>query len=156
MNDATLEQLLAQARKARDDAGRLLADARLGQQQLLTHIELLRTYRLEYCLNLQLVMSQGVALATLHDHQAFLASLDHALLQGEHSLAGKNQRVQEAQALWREKQQRLDAFDALRKRRHQAEMQVEGRREQRGTDEFSSQFTARERLKRQQLAQEHS
>jgi flagellar FliJ protein len=154
MNDATLEQLLMQARKARDDAGRMLADERLGQQQLLTHIELLRTYRLEYAMNLQQAMSQGVTAVTLRDYQSFLVSLDQAVQQGEDSLEDKERRVQQAQATWREKQKRLDAFDALRKRRQQLQMQLEGRRDQRSTDELSSQFVARERLKQQQLAQE--
>ena len=154
MNRATLDQLITQARKARDDAGRALADERVGHQQLENHLELLRTYRLEYSLNLQSALLQGMPLATLQDYQSFLASLDRALQQGEHSLAEKVARLSDAQGQWRDKQKRLDTFDALH-RRHEAEVQrVEGRREQRGIDELSSQFAARERLRQTQQAQE--
>jgi flagellar export protein FliJ len=154
MQRSALEQLLESARKARDEAGRQLADERMGQQQLLTHIELLSTYRLEYSLQLQQAMQNGMPLTALRDFQAFLASLDQALAQGQHSLSVKEDRLQKAQMHWRLAQQRLDTFTALQKRQQQAVAKAEGRREQRGNDELSSQFAARERTKQARLSQE--
>ena len=60
-----LDTLIEQSRKARDHAGRNLADDRRGQAQSAAQLDALRRYRHEYCRRLQDAMSRGIVAATL-------------------------------------------------------------------------------------------
>ena len=64
-----LDTLIEQSRKARDHAGRNLADDRRGQAQSAAQLDALRRYRQEYCRRLQDAMSRGIDAATLADEQ---------------------------------------------------------------------------------------
>ncbi|MEP4371271.1 MAG: flagellar export protein FliJ, partial [Alloalcanivorax venustensis] len=55
-----LDTLIEQSRKARDHAGRSLADDRRGQAQSAAQLDALRRYRHEYCRRLQDAMSRGI------------------------------------------------------------------------------------------------
>ena len=99
-----LDTLIEQSRKARDHAGRNLADDRRGQAQSAAQLDALRRYRHEYCRRLQDAMSRGIDAATLANYRRFIRSLDDAIDKALQALDQQQEKVAASQQHWQQRQ----------------------------------------------------
>lgn len=140
-----LEYLLERARRARDNAGRALADDRraeaLGEAQLQT----LENYRREYSQRLQQALQQGVDNATLANYRRFIQSLDDAIGQARQALSRQQHRVSASRQLWQTQQRTLSSYDTLLTRRAAQQQRQQARLERRHDDELSAALLQRAR-----------
>ena len=143
---SALDTLIGLAREAVENAGRNLAGARRSQQQIQAQLDTLRHYRQEYSLRLQQSMQQGMDPASLINYQAFLGSLDDAIVRAGQSLHEQERQVGQRQQQWLEQQRKLNSYNTLVDRRNQAEQLRDNRQQQRVTDELSAQLRLRGNL----------
>ena len=137
---ATLKDL---AEKAVDDAALLLGEMRRGFQQAEEQLTMLLDYQNEYRSNLNNDMSQGIASNRWINYQQFIQTLEKAVEQHRQQLTQWTQKVDMALNSWREKKQRLQAWQTLQDRQNAAALLAENRLDQKKMDEFAQRAAMR-------------
>ncbi|MFK3661120.1 flagellar export protein FliJ [Scandinavium sp. NPDC088450] len=137
---ATLKEL---AEKEVDNAALLLGEMRRGCQQAEEQLKMLMDYQLEYQNNLNSNMSQGMASLRWQNYQQFIQTLEKAIDQHRQQLSQWNRKVEQALTTWREKKQRLQAWQTLQDRQAAATLLAENRLDQKKMDEFAQRATLR-------------
>ena len=131
------------SRKARDQAAVVLAQDRHKQQQIEQQLEVLRTYRQDYALQLQALLSSGISTAQLSNYQRFLTQLDETIAQAGASIEQQARRVDVSRRNWQREQRQLTSFDALASRRAAQALHQALRQEQKMSDEFGNRPSTR-------------
>ncbi|MTH48030.1 flagellar export protein FliJ [Intestinirhabdus alba] len=137
---ATLKDL---AEKEVDDAALLLGEMRRGFQQAEEQLKMLLDYQNEYQNNLNNDMSQGIASNRWLNYQQFIQTLEKAIDQHRQQLGQWTQKVDLALNSWREKKQRLQAWETLQERQSAAAYLAESRLDQKKMDEFAQRAAMR-------------
>ncbi|EPQ0970917.1 flagellar export protein FliJ [Citrobacter farmeri] len=137
---ATLKDL---AEKEVDDAALLLGEMRRGFQQAEEQLTMLLDYQNEYRSNLNNDMSQGIASNRWINYQQFIQTLEKAVEQHHQQLTQWTQKVDVALNSWREKKQRLQAWQTLQDRQNAAALLAENRLDQKKMDEFAQRAAMR-------------
>ncbi|EGT3571803.1 flagella biosynthesis chaperone FliJ [Citrobacter amalonaticus] len=137
---ATLKDL---AEKEVDDAALLLGEMRRGFQQAEEQLTMLLDYQNEYRNNLNSDMSQGIASNRWINYQQFIQTLEKAVEQHRQQLTQWTQKVDVALNSWREKKQRLQAWQTLQDRQNAAALLAENRLDQKKMDEFAQRAAMR-------------
>ncbi|MFG6653692.1 flagellar export protein FliJ [Scandinavium sp. M-37] len=137
---ATLKEL---AEKDVDNAALQLGEMRRGCQQAEEQLKMLMDYQLEYQTNLNDNMSQGMASLRWQNYQQFIQTLEKAIDQHRQQLLQWNRRVEQALNAWRDKKQRLQAWQTLQDRQSAATLLAENRLDQKKMDEFAQRATLR-------------
>jgi flagellar FliJ protein len=138
MSQTDWNQLRELACERRDTLGARLAEAATVRDAALQKLEMLLDYRNDYDSRLAQNTNEGIDAEKLRSYRTFLANLERAIEQQTHTVTTAQQRVAEAQALWRGEQRQVDSFRIL-DQRQQAEMaRAAGRLEQKLTDEYAS------------------
>ncbi|AMG95277.1 MULTISPECIES: flagellar export protein FliJ [Citrobacter] len=137
---ATLKDL---AEKEVDDAALLLGEMRRGFQQAEEQLTMLLDYQNEYRSNLNSDMSQGIASNRWINYQQFIQTLEKAVEQHRQQLTQWTQKVDVALNSWREKKQRLQAWQTLQDRQNAAALLAENRLDQKKMDEFAQRAAMR-------------
>ncbi|EPM0023817.1 flagellar export protein FliJ [Citrobacter farmeri] len=137
---ATLKDL---AEKEVDDAALLLGEMRRGFQQAEEQLTMLLDYQNEYRSNLNNDMSQGIASNRWINCQQFIQTLEKAVEQHRQQLTQWTQKVDVALNSWREKKQRLQAWQTLQDRQNAAALLAENRLDQKKMDEFAQRAAMR-------------
>nr|WP_300307224.1 flagellar export protein FliJ [Halomonas sp.] len=135
-NKTPLDTLIQLAREARDQVGQHLANERNTEQQARQQLESLQRYRQEYARSLNDAIRQGIATASLHNTQRFLASLDIALCKARDGVEAQRHKVERSQQRWQQEQRRLKAYDTLTSRRANEQAHRLSRHEQRTLDDL--------------------
>lgn len=135
------EEKLTETTRTLGTVQQSLQDA-VAQHQQLQH------YEREYQQSLrQGMMSRGMSVADLVNHQSFIVSLNQVVKQHEGHVNSCEKAVDRAKASWISDKQRLNAFETLIVRRETAQARVESRHEQKLMDEFAQRAgQKRERL----------
>ncbi len=136
----TLKEL---AEKDVDNAALQLGEMRRGCQQAEEQLKMLMDYQLEYQTNLNDNMSQGMASLRWQNYQQFIQTLEKAIDQHRQQLLLWNRKVEQALNAWREKKQRLQAWQTLQDRQAAATLLAENRLDQKKMDEFAQRATLR-------------
>lgn len=136
----TLKEL---AEKEVDDAAIQLGNMRRGCQQAEEQLKMLIDYQHEYSLNLNSDMSQGIGSQRWLNYQQFIQTLEKAIDQHKLQLAQWTKKVEQALDFWREKKQRLQAWQTLQDRQAAAALLAENRLDQKKMDEFAQRATMR-------------
>ncbi|MCS2150109.1 flagellar export protein FliJ [Scandinavium manionii] len=136
----TLKEL---AEKDVDNAALQLGEMRRGCQQAEEQLKMLMDYQLEYQNNLNDNMSQGMASLRWQNYQQFIQTLEKAIDQHRQQLLLWNRKVEQALNAWREKKQRLQAWQTLQDRQAAATLLAENRLDQKKMDEFAQRATLR-------------
>ncbi|MFU0447063.1 flagellar export protein FliJ [Pseudocitrobacter faecalis] len=139
---ATLKEL---AENEVDTAALRLGEMRRGFQKVEEQLQMLMDYQLEYQNNLNSDMSQGIASLRWQNYQQFIQTLESAIEQHRQQLLQWNQKVEQALTFWREKKQRLQAWETLQERQASATLLAENRLDQKKMDEFAQRATLRNR-----------
>lgn len=118
----------------RGHAGRLRA-----AEQKLAELE---SFRTEYVNQRASHLVEGIRADRLRAFDGFLARLDEALAVQRQECERQRALWESARQLWMDLHRRAEALDALAARHLEAELQAEGRREQKLLDEFSTRAAA--------------
>lgn len=131
------------AEKEVDDAALRLGEMRRGCQQAQDQLNMLIDYQHEYRNNLNQDMSQGIASTRWQNYQQFIQSLEKAIEQHRQQLMQWNSKVDQALGFWKEKKQRLQAWQTLSDRQSSAALLAENRLDQKRMDEFAQRASFR-------------
>ena len=137
---ATLKDL---AEKEVDDAAVLLGEMRRGCQQAEEQLKMLIDYQHEYRNNLNNDMGQGITSNRWINYQQFIQTLEKAIEQHRQQLNQWTQKVDQALNSWRDKKQRLQAWQTLQDRHTSAALLAENRLDQKKMDEFAQRAAMR-------------
>ncbi|MEK0169584.1 flagellar export protein FliJ [Pseudescherichia vulneris] len=131
------------AEKAVDDAAIRLGEMRRGCQQAEEQLKMLMDYQNEYRNNLNTDMTQGIGSQRWQNYQQFISTLEKAIEQHRQQLMQWTTKVEQALNAWREKKQRLQAWQTLQDRQTSAALQAENRLDQKKMDEFAQRASMR-------------
>ncbi|CAH3458769.1 TPA: flagellar export protein FliJ [Citrobacter freundii] len=137
---ATLKDL---AEKEVDDAAVLLGEMRRGCQQAEEQLKMLIDYQHEYRNNLNTDMGQGITSNRWINYQQFIQTLEKAIEQHRQQLNQWTQKADQALNSWRDKKQRLQAWQTLQDRQTSAALLAENRLDQKKMDEFAQRAAMR-------------
>ena len=137
---ATLKDL---AEKEVDDAAVLLGEMRRGCQQAEEQLKMLIDYQHESRNNLNNDMGQGITSNRWINYQQFIQTLEKAIEQHRQQLNQWTQKVDQALNSWRDKKQRLQAWQTLQDRQTSAALLAENRLDQKKMDEFAQRAAMR-------------
>lgn len=137
---ATLKDL---AEKEVDDAAITLGEMRRSCQQAEEQLKMLMDYQNEYRNNLNVDMTQGIGSQRWQNYQQFISTLERAIEQHRQQLLTWTRKVDQALECWREKKQRLQAWQTLQDRQSAAALLAENRLDQKKMDEFAQRASSR-------------
>jgi len=137
---ATLKDL---AEKEVENAALQLGEMRRGCQQAQEQLQMLMNYQDEYQSSLNSDMTQGIGSQRWQNYQQFIQTLEKAIDQHRQQLLQWNNKVDKALSFWREKKQRLQAWQTLQDRQASAALLAENRLDQKRMDEFAQRATQR-------------
>ncbi|CUU24470.1 flagella biosynthesis chaperone FliJ [Duffyella gerundensis] len=120
-----------------------LGDMRRGQKQADEQLTMLMDYQDEYRNKLNTDMSGGIANNRWSNYHQFIQTLEKAIDQHRSQLLQWNQKLEKALSHWREKQQRLHAYETLISRAEVQHLQQENRLDQKRMDEFAQRAALR-------------
>ncbi|MGL6159394.1 flagellar export protein FliJ [Microbulbifer sp.] len=143
MSTNPLDTLIERSRRARDGAGRLLAEERRSREQTAAQLETLQQYQQEYRRHLQEAMGRGISAAALGDYSLFIRSLDSAIARARDTLDQQGERVTASQRQWQQRQRQLSSYNTLAARRAEGERHLAQRLERRQADEMAQNMLAR-------------
>lgn len=141
--NSALTTLKDLAEKEVDDAALRLGEMRRGCQQAEEQLKMLMDYQHEYRNNLNNDMSQGIGAQRWQNYQQFIQTLEKAIEQHRHQLMQWTEKVDTALNCWREKKQRLQAWQTLQERQSAAALLAENRLDQKKMDEFAQRASQR-------------
>ncbi|PKC35754.1 flagellar biosynthesis chaperone [Pantoea ananatis 15320] len=121
----------------------LLGDMRRGQQAANEQLSMLLDYQDEYRNKLNSDMSSGIASNRWTNYHQFIQTLEKAIEQHRSQLQQWNQRLEQALVNWRERQQRLNAYQTLITRAEENALRQENRLDQKRMDEFAQRAALR-------------
>ncbi|MDU5780268.1 MAG: flagellar export protein FliJ [Pantoea sp.] len=120
-----------------------LGDMRRGVRQADEQLTMLLDYQDEYRNKLNSDMSGGIATTRWTNYHQFIQTLEQAIEQHRAQLRQWNQRLEQALASWRDKQQRLNAYQTLISRAADNALRVENRLDQKRMDEYAQRAALR-------------
>lgn len=141
--NSALTTLKDLAEKAVDDAAIRLGEVRRGCQQAEEQLKMLMDYQNEYRNNLNTDMTQGIGSQRWQNYQQFISTLEKAIEQHRQQLMQWTTKVEQALNAWREKKQRLQAWQTLQDRQTAAALLAENRLDQKKMDEFAQRASMR-------------
>ncbi len=141
--NSALTTLKDLAEKAVDDAAIRLGEMRRGCQQAEEQLKMLMDYQNEYRNNLNMDMTQGIGSQRWQNYQQFISTLEKAIEQHRQQLMQWTTKVEQALNAWREKKQRLQAWQTLQDRQTTAALLAENRLDQKKMDEFAQRASMR-------------
>ncbi len=138
-----IETLCGLAEKDLEKAAISLGEVRRGQMQADEQLSMLLNYQDEYRKTLNNNMSEGINSTRWYNYHQFIETLEKAIEQHRQQLAHWNGRVENALRLWRDKQQRLHAYETLQSRAQATALLQENRLDQKRMDEFAQRASLR-------------
>lgn len=141
-NNNALATLLSLAEDASEEAAKVLAQVRQTQTQMSQQLDMLENYQTEYRQKLNQTLHSGIDADKWQNYQQFLVTLELTIEQ-QQQLVLWEQRVNDANCHWQEKQQRVNAFDTLIQRAEHTKNQRLNRLEQKQMDEYAQRASLR-------------
>ena len=137
----TLREL---AQTAAEQAAVQLAQVRQSHQQMEQQLNMLIGYQDEYRVRLNQTLNVGgMSSASWQNYQQFLKTLELTIEQHKQQLRHWKAQVHLSTEHWREKQQRLNAFETLEQRAEDSRKRQLDRIEQKQMDEYAQRSTLR-------------
>ncbi len=137
----TLREL---AQTAAEQAAVQLAQVRQSHQQMEQQLNMLIEYQDEYRIRLNQTLNVGgMSSASWQNYQQFLKTLELTIEQHKQQLRHWQAQLDLATEHWREKQQRLNAFETLEQRAEDSRKRQLDRIEQKQMDEYAQRSTLR-------------
>ncbi|MBS5893360.1 MAG: flagella biosynthesis chaperone FliJ [Proteus mirabilis] len=132
------------AQTAAEQAAVQLAQVRQSHQQMEQQLNMLIGYQDEYRVRLNQTLNVGgMSSASWQNYQQFLKTLELTIEQHKQQLRHWQAQLDLATEHWREKQQRLNAFETLEQRAEDSRKRQLDRIEQKQMDEYAQRSTLR-------------
>lgn len=120
-----------------------LGNMRRGVDQANAQLTMLLDYQDEYRNKLNADMSGGIASTRWTNYHQFIQTLEKAIEQQRQQLQQWKQQLEQALSNWREKHQRLNAYQTLITRAREKALRQESRLDQKRMDEFAQRAAMR-------------
>lgn len=133
-----LNTLISLAEKKTDDAARMLGAAIRAGRDAEQKLALLHQYRDDYAARLETSRSVGLSTMIHHNYQVFLGKLDSAIAGQQLIVENENRRIAESRSAWQQNARKKMSFSTLSQRAHKEAQQIEGKRDQKLTDEHAA------------------
>ncbi len=133
-----LQTVLDLMQSRADGAARELGKRIAAEKNAKAQLAMLEEYRSDYAERFRGAAQRGMSPREWQNYQEFMARLDEAIDQQTIAVTGSERHRAAGQQQWMDQANRLRAFDHLADRHHDRERQIEGRREQKLTDEIAS------------------
>lgn len=143
-NNFPLQTLLDLSNARRDDAARKLGQLVASEQAGAQKLALLTQYRDEYHQRFLDAAREGLNRDQWSNYQAFLARLDEAIVQQQAVLDSSQRRTADGQRAWLDQRNKAKAFDTLSQRHVAGQRRLEGRAEQKMSDEHAAKTVQRQ------------
>lgn len=140
---SAIDTLRSLAHKDVEKAAIQLGEARRAHKQADDQLTMLLNYQDEYRKSLNNTMSEGIASTRWYNYHQFIQTLEKAIEQHRAQLTNWSARVENALRLWRDKQQRLHAYETLQARELASALLHENRLDQKRMDEFAQRASLR-------------
>ncbi|MEJ0003598.1 MAG: flagellar export protein FliJ [Pararobbsia sp.] len=137
-NELPLTTLIELAGDELDAAQRALGKAQQAFSDAEAQTQSLIGYRDEYRSRLTSSAQAGLTGANWRNFQTFIDTLDAAIEQQRRVTVAARHKLDAAREAWAEKRRKLTSYEALAERARQRERAIEGRREQRESDEHAA------------------
>lgn len=134
----SLQPLLEIMQERTDEATRRLGQLLAAERDAKARLDMLQQYRAEYAERMQAASANGLTPTALRNYQDFLARIDQAISQQANMVRHSEQQTASGQAHWQNQNRQLKAIDTLAVRHDARERAIEGKREQKLLDEFST------------------
>nr|WP_024964922.1 flagellar export protein FliJ [Pantoea sp. IMH] len=138
-----IDTLCDLAQKDLEKAAIQLGDVRRGQKQADEQLSMLMNYQDEYRKSLNNNMSEGITSTRWYNYHQFIETLEKAIEQHRQQLSHWNSRLEGALRFWRDKQQRVHAYETLQARAAADALSIENRLDQKRMDEFAQRASLR-------------
>lgn len=138
-NALPLARLIELAQNKTDEATRRLGQLQTARTGAAEKLEMLLQYRQEYMDQMQQQLREGVAAAQLRNFEQFIDTLGGAIEQQRALTLQADTRLAYGRSDWQSTKRRLSSFDTLAERVQQQALLLINKREQRDSDERSSQ-----------------
>lgn len=139
-----MDRLRELAEQAVEEAAAQLGQVRQAHSQAQAQLDQLLNYENEYRAQLQHNLTQnGVRAANWINYQQFMTTLDNTIHAHRQQVAQCQTRLQQALAEWRQKKQRLNAFETLRDRAETVRLMQQTRQDQKLMDEYAQRASQR-------------
>lgn len=134
----SLQPLLELMQTRSDEATRRLGQLIAAEHDAKSRLQMLEQYRAEYAEKLNLAITNGLTPLVLRNYQDFLGRIDDAIIQQSHMVRQSASNTAAGKQQWQEQNKRLKAIDTLSVRHDARERVVEGKREQKILDEYTT------------------
>ncbi len=135
---STLKTLIEMSEQEIEQATRNLSDALRMVNEMEQKLVLLQQYQNDYANRFQTGSSGGLTASGFRNYQSFLEKLDMAIAGQTELLRNAKRNADGAQNLWQAASRKQKSFTTLAARATASEQQLQGKREQRLTDEHAS------------------
>lgn len=129
-----LELMQSRADTAAQELGRLIA----AEQDAKAKLQLLENYRTEYIQRFQNAARNGISPGQWANYQDFTAKLDDAIAQQRKIVESSGDRTADGQRRWLDQRNKAQAFDTLAQKHQVTQRYLEGRAEQKTSDEMTT------------------
>lgn len=125
---------MSRADIAAKDLGRLIA----AEQDAKAKLQLLENYRAEYVQRFQEAAKAGITPLQWANYQDFTCKLDDAIAQQRKFVAVSGGRTADGQRRWLEQRNKVQAFDTLAEKHQATQRYLDGKTEQKISDELTA------------------
>jgi len=138
MQSSTLTTLIEIAEKLTDEAAARLGNAIRQVEDMESKLNLLKKYREDYAIKMQVEMKAGRDMQHIRNFQVFMGKIDDAIF-GQQQLVGDAQkRVQAEKLNWQEQEKKRMSYSALEQRAEKVLQKKEAKRDQQQSDEHGA------------------
>lgn len=138
-----MQVLLKQAKEARDEAARRVADALIWRDNSQQKLQMLHRYRGDYLLRMQAGFSKVATTTPLTQHGAFVDKLEEAIGQQADDAQFRERALDACREQLLQAEKRIRSLEAYIEKQLRALATKEQRREQKAMDEFAAQAARR-------------
>ena len=133
-----IKTLIDLAQNDVDAAAKQLGRAQRERADIQAQLDSLVRYRDEYHANFSASAQAGMPAGNWRNFQAFIDTLDAAIVQQRNVLAAAEVRIDEARPNWQQKKRTVGSYEILQARGVAQEAQRTAKREQRDADEHAA------------------
>ena len=134
----SLQPLLELMQTRSDEATRRLGQLIAAENDAKSRLGMLEQYRAEYATRLNQAITTGLTPLVLRNYQDFLGRIDEAIGQQRLMVQQSASNTAAGKQHWQDQNKRLKAIDTLSVRHDKREQIVEGKREQKILDEYTT------------------
>jgi len=138
MQSSTLTTLIEIAEKLTDEAAARLGSAIRNYEDMEGKLNLLKKYRDDYSIKMQVEMKAGRDMQHIRNFQVFMGKIDDAIFGQQQLVADAQKRVHAEKLNWQEQEKKRMSYSALEQRAEKVLQKKEAKRDQQQSDEHGA------------------